>query len=202
MNIGTNNISKIYLGGVEVSNIYLGASQVYEGGDTPTPPTPEPSTDVPLSNNFAVKVNGEWYESMDYISSIDEIESYLGTMNGDMGISSSDVEELAIGNNTNDINLDGESWESCTGLTLAQNVTNTSDIHNFPAMQWVNVKARNLDYWGFSGLFSDMNCCPIYVPENYLSDYQMNWESQSTDDCEGTVADRLVAWETYFDPNS
>lgn len=162
----------------------------------------EPSTDVPLDNSFAVKYNGQWYESMGYISSIDDIESYLGTMNGDMGISSSDVEELAIGNNSSDINLDGGSWYSCTGLTLAQNVTMTHDIHNFPAMQWVNVKASNLYYMGHSGLFSDMNCCPIYVPENYLSDYQSNWESETTEDCEGTVADRLVAWETYFDPNS
>lgn len=41
MKIGTNDISKIMLGGVEIEKIYLGTSQVY-GGDTPTPPTPVP----------------------------------------------------------------------------------------------------------------------------------------------------------------
>lgn len=41
MKIGTNDISKIYLGGSEISKIMLGTSQVYSG-DTPTPPTPTP----------------------------------------------------------------------------------------------------------------------------------------------------------------
>ena len=164
----------------------------------------EPSTDVPLNNGFAIKVNGEWYENMTYgISSIDDIESRLGTMgSGDMGVAPSDVEELAIGNRTMNIILDGGSWDNCTGLTLAQHVTETDDIHNFPAMQWVNVMANNLQHQGFSGLFSDMNCCPIYVPGNYFEDYESMWSSESTDDCDGSVADRLVAWEDYFDPNS
>lgn len=164
----------------------------------------EPSTDVPLYNGFAVKVNGEWYENMRYgISSIDDIERYLHTMgSGDMGIDPSDVEELAIGMMVMNINLDGENWYNCTGLTLAQSVNYTDDIHNFPAMQWVNVKANDLNYMGLSGLFSDMNCCPIYVPGNYFEDYEMNWENETTEDCEGTVADRLVAWTDWFDPNS
>ena len=157
-----------------------------------------PSTDVPLDNNFAVKVNGVWNESMSRINDILDIEDYLG----EMGIDPSDVEELAIGNKTYEINLDGNRWYSCTGLTLAQNVTQTSDIHNFPSMQWVNVMAMNLDYMGASGLFSDMNCCPIYVPEEYLSSYQMYWEGETTIDCEGTVADRLVAWTENINPGS
>lgn len=32
MKIGTNDISKIYLGGVEIEKVYLGTEQVY-GGD-------------------------------------------------------------------------------------------------------------------------------------------------------------------------
>lgn len=158
----------------------------------------EPSTDVPLDNSFAVKYNGQWDESYDPISYIDDIQMCLN----DMGIDPSDVEELAIGNRTMNINLDGSIWYNCTGLTLAQSVTETDDIHNFPAMQWVNVKANDLNYMGLSGLFSDMNCCPIYVPENYFSDYEMNWGGETTEDCDGTVADRLVAWEDWFDPNS
>lgn len=150
----------------------------------------EPSTDVPLENGFAVKVNGVWEEILFYVSDINEIESYLGNFD----ISPSDVEELAIGNEGDGINLDGDGWDSCTGLTLAPNITQTSDIHNFQAMQWVNVMANNLNYEGHSGLFSDMNCCPIYVPEYYLGDYQHYWENETTDDCDGSVADRLVAW--------
>ena len=161
----------------------------------------EPSTDVPLNNCFAVKVNGEWYENMNYITNIDDIEHELSTWVG-LGIDPSLVEELAIGNNSSDINLDGGSWDSCTGLTLAPNVQMTSDIHNFPAMQWVNVMASNLEYMGVSGLFSDMNCCPIYVPGNYFDNYEMNWSSETTIDCDGSVADRLVAWTDWFDPNS
>lgn len=158
----------------------------------------EPSTDVPLDNSFAVKVNGVWDESYDPISYINDIQMCLN----DMGIDSSDVEELAIGNRTFNINLDGESWDNCTGLTLAQSVTETDDIHNFLAMQWVNVKANDLNYMGISGLFSDMNCCPIYVPEDYMWWYQSSWHNEITEDCDGDVADRLVAWETYIDPNS
>lgn len=43
MKFGTIDISKICLGGSEISSIYLGTSEVYESGDTPTPPTPTPS---------------------------------------------------------------------------------------------------------------------------------------------------------------
>lgn len=42
MKIGELDVSKIYLGGSEISKIMLGTSQVYDGGDTPTPPTPTP----------------------------------------------------------------------------------------------------------------------------------------------------------------
>ena len=197
MKIGELDVSKIYLGSAEIEKIYLGTEQVY-GGDTPTPPTPVPSTDVPLDNNFAVKVNGEWHESMEHISTNGGIENYLY----EIGIDPSLVEELAIGNNTTYITLNCEIWFSCTGLTLAQSVTETYDVHNFPAMQWVNVMASNLVYMGSSGLFSDMNCCPIYVPEDYLSDYQSNWGGESTEDCDGSVSDRLVAWTPYIDPNN
>lgn len=150
-----------------------------------------PSTDVPLKNSFAVKVNGEWHESMNHIASSYDIEDLLGGMD----IDPSSVEELVIGNETFDeINLDGANWRNCTGLTLAPNVQMTSDIHNFPAMQWVNVMSRQLDHQGSTRLFSDMNCCPIYVPEDYFSYYQTMWSSETTDDCGGSVADRLVAW--------
>ena len=158
----------------------------------------EPSTDVPLENAFAVKVNGVWHKFYNRVSDISHIEMALS----DLGLDPSDVEELAIGNRTRDINLDGGSFYNCTGLTLAQNIQSTTDIHNFPAMQWVNVMTRDLFYDGRSGLFSDMNCCPIYVPEDYLSDYQSNWENETTEDCDGSVADRLVAWTPYIDPNA
>lgn len=39
-----NNDTKLYLGANEVSSIYLGSTQVYDGGDTPTPPTPSYDT--------------------------------------------------------------------------------------------------------------------------------------------------------------
>lgn len=45
MKIGTNDISKIYLGGSEIEKIYLGTEDVYESGDTPTPPQCEPIYD-------------------------------------------------------------------------------------------------------------------------------------------------------------
>ena len=160
----------------------------------------EPSTDVPLENIFAVKVNGEWQESMEFIANSYDIEDCLHNM----GIDEHDVEELAIGNNlsSSEINLDGSSWYSCTGLTLADAVTNITDgIHNFPAMQWVNVMSSQLDYQGSTRLFSDMNCCPIYVPEGYFSYYQSMWSSETTDDCGGSVADRLVAWTENINPN-
>ena len=41
MKIGNENV-KLYLGSAEIEKIYLGTSQVYESGDTPTPPTPVP----------------------------------------------------------------------------------------------------------------------------------------------------------------
>lgn len=157
-----------------------------------------PSTDVPLGNTFAVKYDGQWYESHNRVRNIVDIEMALPDLCNDP----SDVEELAIGNMLMNINLDGGNWNSCTGLTLAQNVTSTSDIHNFPAMQWVNVMGSSFEYEGRSGLFSDMNCCPIYVPENYFSEYEMNWSSETTEDCDGSVADRLVAWTPYIDPNN
>lgn len=45
MKIGELDVSKLYLGGVEIEKIYLGTSQVY-GGDTPTPPTPSYETSL------------------------------------------------------------------------------------------------------------------------------------------------------------
>ena len=162
----------------------------------------EPSTDVPLNNTFAVKLYDEWYESYSTVDTIEDIEDALIDM--DLPMDAKDhIEELSIGNDTSEINLDGGNWYSCTGLTLAPSVTMTSDIHNFPEMQWVFVMTGfpPLEYMGISGLFSDMNCCPIYVPEDYLNNYQMEWENETTDDCDGTVADRLVGW-TYYDPNS
>lgn len=39
MKIGTNDISKIYLGGSEINSIYLGTTQVYSGGSSPAPLT-------------------------------------------------------------------------------------------------------------------------------------------------------------------
>lgn len=185
MKIGNEDV-KLYLGSVEVEKIYLGTEQVYEGDSTPTP-----STDVPLDNTFAVKYQGMWREGYEPISYIEDIEMQLG------GIGVSDpyeVEELSIGNQTISINLDGYRFENCTGLTLAPSVADTSDIHNFPAMKWVNVMGDSFEYQGGSGLFSDMNCCPIYVPEASLSDYQSAWENETTADCDGTVADRLVGW--------
>lgn len=150
-----------------------------------------PSTDAPLDNAFAVKSEGTWYQSNGSISSIDDIEMYLQEFGlYDLG----QIEELVIGNNTSDINLDGYNCISCTGLTLAPNVISTSDIHNFQAMEWVNVMSGNFEYQGMSGLFSDMNCCPVYVPEESLSYYQSRWSSETTEDCQGSVADRLVGW--------
>lgn len=46
MKIGTNDISKIYLGSAEIEKIYLGTEDVYESGDTPTPPTPSYETSL------------------------------------------------------------------------------------------------------------------------------------------------------------
>lgn len=185
MKIGNEDV-KLYLGGSEVTSIYLGTSQVYSGDSTPTP-----STDVPLNNTFAVKYQGTWAEGYDPISYIQDIEMQLGGIGVD---DPSLVEELSIGNQTSSINLDGYSFSNCTGLTLAPGVADTSDIHNFPAMQWVSVMGDSFEYQGGSGLFSDMNCCPIYVPEASLSDYQSAWENETTADCDGTVADRLVGW--------
>lgn len=42
MKIGNEDVSKLYLGSAEISKIMLGTSQVYDGGDTPTPPAPVP----------------------------------------------------------------------------------------------------------------------------------------------------------------
>ena len=39
-----NNDTKLYLGNNEIEKVYLGTSQVYEGGDTPTPPAPSYDT--------------------------------------------------------------------------------------------------------------------------------------------------------------
>ena len=187
MKIGNEDV-KLYLGSVEVEKIYLGTEQVYEGDSTPTP-----SSDVPLDNTFAVKYQGMWAEGDEPISYIEDIEMQLGGI----GVSDpSEVEELAIGNQTSSINLDGNNFPNCTGLTLAPSVADTSDIHNFPAMKWVNVMGDSFEYAGGSGLFSDMNCCPIYVPETSLSDYQADWENETTYDCDGTVADRLIGWTT------
>ena len=44
MKIGELDVSKIYLGSAEIEKIYLGTSQVYDGGDTPTPPAPSYDT--------------------------------------------------------------------------------------------------------------------------------------------------------------
>lgn len=185
MKIGNEDV-KLYLGGSEVTSIYLGTSQVYSGDSTPTP-----STDVPLDNTFAVKYQGTWVEGYDPISNVEDIEMQLH----DIGIDDIyKIEELSIGNLTNSINLDGGQFSNCTGLTLAPSVTGTTDIHIFLAMQWVNVMGDSLDYQGSSGLFSDMHCCPIYVPEASLSDYQSAWENETTYDCPRTVAARLVGW--------
>lgn len=151
----------------------------------------EPSTDAPLDNSFAFKSGGDWNHSFNSISSIDGIAMYL---ENDYGLQLSDIEELVIGNDTREINLDGYRCTNCTGLTIAPNVQRTDDIHNFPAMEWVNVMPSNFEYEGMSGLFSDMNCCPVYVPEDYLLDYQISWGSETTEDCQGSVADRLVGW--------
>lgn len=95
----------------------------------------------------------------------------------DIGVpDSSEVEELSIGNQTTSIDLEGHSFYSCTGLTLAPSVAAIEYIHNFPAMKWVNVMGDSLEYMNGPRLFSDMNCCPIYVPEASLSNYQSAWE--------------------------
>ena len=76
MKIGTNDISKIYLGGVEVSNIYLGTSQVYDGGDTPTPPTPPaPSYDTQYLTIESTSNNNTIYWRSVYVNEFKTISA-------------------------------------------------------------------------------------------------------------------------------
>ena len=56
MKIGTNDISKIYLGGVEIEKIYLGTEQVYGGEPTPVPYDEQYLTIESLENNNTIYI--------------------------------------------------------------------------------------------------------------------------------------------------
>ena len=170
-------------------------------------PDREPSSGVPIDSSFAVMIGGTWHQynlnPEDHTTNqgqlwADDIVAILGNDNLD----SYDVEELSIGCESF-VNIDGSSFPNCTGLTLSPCVTGTSDIHNFESIGWVYVMGQELFVEvgedGFR-LFQNMNCCPIYVPEASLSDYQSAWENETTDDCGGTVADRLRVWGDYPEP--
>lgn len=77
MKIGTNDISKIYLGGVEVSNIYLGTSQVYDGGSEPTPPTPVPYDEQYLT--FVAEADNCTIQAVDAHSNVFQYSTDNGT---------------------------------------------------------------------------------------------------------------------------
>lgn len=170
-------------------------------------PDREPSSGVPIDSSFAVMIGGTWHQynlnPEDYTVDqgqlwTDDIVAILQNDNLDYY----DVEELSIGCESF-VNLDGWGFPNCTGLTLSPCVTRTSDIHNFDSIGWVYVMGQELfvevNEEGFR-LFENMNCCPIYVPEASLSDYQSAWENETTDDCGGTVADRLRVWGDYPEP--
>lgn len=72
-----NNDTKLYLGANEVSSIYLGSTQVYDGGDTPTPsgwvsyyenqevPTGDTIYGIRVDTNAVSPIGGESMEFSD-----------------------------------------------------------------------------------------------------------------------------------------
>lgn len=195
MKFGDKNVI-LKLGDKDVT-VALGDISIYTSGGVP-------SSGVPIDSSFAVMIGETWYQynlnPEDYTVNQGELwtDDIVPILQND-NLDGNDVEELSIGCETY-VNLDGRSFPNCTGLTLSPCVTGTSDIHYFDTIGWVYVMGDSFEYQGESGLFSDMNCCPIYVPEASLSDYQSAWENETTYDCGATVADRLRVWGDYPEP--
>lgn len=82
MKIGTNDISKIYLGGSEISKIMLGTNQVYSGGSEPTPPTPVPYSGQYLT--FVAEADNCTIQAVDAHSNVFQYSVDSGTTWSDL----------------------------------------------------------------------------------------------------------------------
>ena len=150
MKIGTNDISKIYLGGSEINSIYLGTTQVYSGGSSPEPsgwvsyhenqevPTGDTIYGIRVDTNAVSPTGGE---SMDFSDGRSILYS----------ATSHKWQYLDTNLSTHDLTIDQDGYISMkfsngATITFSSVNTNYSAPYYFPFDCELNYQAPSFDY--------------------------------------------------------
>lgn len=196
MKIGTNDISKIYLGSAEVEAIYLGTEQVY-GGSEPAEPY-----------NFKLIDNqGNEYVDVDYYY-YHVGDSEINRLMSNEGISPENIVELQIGDYATEVDIFLSSindFYNVSGITVGKNVTMIRQISNAQIspdtlnieLQWIKLKCKSIPDISNNGnlTFEYTNCCPILVRSSLMEDYKIEWSEYYEDDCGAFLSERIDTYE-------